>query len=54
MTEEMFDDFLDEVFPVYEMGDLAFYPSQIMKALDPISYEIAYSEWATEEEERDF
>ena len=44
-TEEMFDEMLDEVYPVVKMGELKFYPSQILKECDPIAYRIGVSEY---------
>lgn len=34
----MFDEMLDESYPVVEMGQLKFYPSQILRECDPIAY----------------
>ncbi len=51
MTEEQFDEMLDELYPVYRMGGLTFYPSQILKDCDPIAYRIALSECEEEEQE---
>lgn len=34
----MFDEMLDDAYPVFEIGDLKFYPSQIMRECDPIAY----------------
>ena len=36
--EEMLDELLDEIYPVYKMGELTFYPSQILRECDPIAY----------------
>ena len=44
-TEEMFDEMLDEVYPVVKIGELTFYPSQILKECDPIAYRIGVSEY---------
>lgn len=44
-NEEMFDEFLDDVCPEYKIGELTFYPSQILKSCDPIAYQIALSEF---------
>lgn len=44
MSEEDFDEFLDETYPVYKIGVDTFYPSQILKNCDPIAYRIALSE----------
>jgi hypothetical protein len=43
--EERFDDTLDEVYPLYIMGDVSFRPSQILKECDPIAYRISLSEF---------
>lgn len=45
MTEEMFDEMLNDVYPVYKIGELTFYPSQILKDCDPIAYRIGLSEF---------
>ena len=34
----MFDEMLDESYPVVEIGYLKFYPSQIMRECDPVAY----------------
>ena len=43
--EEMFDEMLDECYPVVKIGELTFYPSQILKECDPIAYRIGVSEY---------
>jgi hypothetical protein len=43
--EEQFDEFLDEAYPVVKIGELTFYPSQILKNCDPIAYRIGVSEY---------
>jgi hypothetical protein len=42
--EASFDEMMDEIYPVVKFGDLTFYPSRILKELDPIAYSIAVSE----------
>ena len=37
-TKQLFDEMLDESYPVVTMGQLTFYPSQILKECDPIAY----------------
>jgi hypothetical protein len=37
-TKQLFDEMLDESYPVVTMGQLTFYPSQILKDCDPIAY----------------
>ena len=34
----MFDEMLDESYPVVEIGYLKFYPSQILRECDPVAY----------------
>jgi hypothetical protein len=43
--EEQFDEMLDDVYPVVKIGELTFYPSQILKDCDPIAYRIGVSEF---------
>ncbi len=49
--EERFDEMLDECYPVVKIGELTFYPSQILKNCDPIAYNIGVSEYMDMEEE---
>ena len=37
-VKTMFDEMLDESYPILEMGTLKFYPSQILRECDPIAY----------------
>lgn len=37
-VKKMFDEMLDESYPVVKMGTLTFYPSQILRDCDPIAY----------------
>ena len=37
-VKTMFDEMLDESYPVVEMGYLKFYPSQILRECDPVAY----------------
>jgi hypothetical protein len=37
-VKKMFDEMLDESYPILEMGTLKFYPSQILRECDPIAY----------------
>jgi hypothetical protein len=37
-VKKMFDEMLDESYPVVTMGTLTFYPSQILRDCDPIAY----------------
>ena len=51
MTEEMFDEWLDDVYPTYEIAGITLYPSQILKNCDPIAYRIAQSEIEDDEDD---
>ena len=33
-----FDEMLDESYPIMEIGNLKFYPSQILRECDPVAY----------------
>ena len=37
-VKTMFDEMLDESYPIVTMGALTFYPSQILRDCDPIAY----------------
>ena len=52
-TEEMFDEWLDEVYDPHEVAGVTIYASSILRNCDPIAYRIAYSEWIDYMEERD-
>jgi hypothetical protein len=49
--EEQFDDWLDDVYPTYEIAGITLRPSQMLKNCDPIAYRIALSEYDYREEE---
>jgi hypothetical protein len=51
MNEEMFDEWLDDVYPTYKIAGVELYPSQILKNCDPIAYRIALSEIEDDEDE---
>ncbi|NBW20371.1 MAG: hypothetical protein EBR82_71630 [Caulobacteraceae bacterium] len=44
--EEMHDEMLDEVYPEIKIGNLTFYPSQVLANCDPIAYQISVNEYA--------
>jgi hypothetical protein len=37
-VKKMFDDMLDESYPIVTIGTLTFYPSQILRECDPVAY----------------
>jgi hypothetical protein len=45
LNQELFDEFLDGTFPNFEIGNLSYPPSQVLKAIDPIAYEQAFLEY---------
>jgi hypothetical protein len=51
MTEEMFDEWLDDVYPTYQIAGVTLYPSQILKHTDPIAYRVALADIDYEEED---
>jgi hypothetical protein len=50
MIEEMFDEWLDDVYPTYKIAGVELYPSQILKNCDPIAYRISLAEFEEDEE----
>jgi hypothetical protein len=48
---DRFDDWLDDVYPTYQIAGVELSPSQILFNCDPIAYRIALSEWDDEEDE---
>ena len=51
MTEEQFDEWLDDVYPTYQIAGITLYPSQMLKNCDPIAYRIALSEMEEDEDD---
>jgi len=37
-VKKMFDEMLDESYPIVTIGTLTFYPSQILRECDPVAY----------------
>lgn len=42
--EEMFEDLLDECYPEVKIGECVFSPSQVIKGLDPVYFQMGASE----------
>lgn len=40
-----YDDFLDEVCDEIKIGNLSYSASQVLKAVDPVAYEIGFDEY---------
>ena len=45
ITEELYDEFLNEVYPEVTIGYSTFQASDILKALDPIAYNVGFSDY---------
>jgi len=52
-TEELFDEFLDEVYGTFLIGELQFFASDILKSCDPIAYRVGLSDYESMMEEED-
>ena len=46
--EEMFDEFLNEVYEPITFGYLTFYPADIIKELDPIAYRCGLADYESD------
>tara|TARA_R110002110_G_scaffold335316_1_gene546037 strand:- start:428 stop:691 length:264 start_codon:yes stop_codon:yes gene_type:complete len=44
LTEDQFNEWLDELDEPYTMGNLTFYPSDILKSCDPIAYDMCFTD----------
>lgn len=55
MTErnEAFDEMLNEVYEPFKMGDLTFYPADILYHCDPIAYRVSVSDWESMNQDGD-
>jgi hypothetical protein len=40
-----YNDLLDEVYPMVKIGYSEFYPSEVMRSMDPIAYEEGFTEY---------
>ena len=45
LTYEQYDAMIDEVYPEVKIGACVFLASDILKALDPITYEVGKDDW---------
>jgi len=47
MTErnEEYDEFLNEIYGMIEIGPSVFYPADIIFELEPITYRVGYADW---------
>lgn len=49
-AEKMFREYLDDCFPSYKIGDLEYFPSQILEECDPIAFRCEFNDWLDAEE----
>jgi len=49
--EEQYEEMLDECHEVFKIGEMTFYPSQILKNCDPVAYRIGLGEFEDSLEE---
>ena len=42
---EAFDEMLNEIYPPFVMGELTFYPADILAECDPIAYRVSVSDY---------
>jgi hypothetical protein len=47
---EQFDEMLNESYGAYRIGELTFYPADILAKCDPIAYRIEVADYESEEE----
>ena len=45
VTEAEYDDFLDGCYPEVNIGEMVFYPSDVLKSCDPIAYRCSKSDY---------
>jgi hypothetical protein len=43
---ELYEEMLDEVYPIYKMGYVSFSPSAILRLCDPIAYRVGEADYA--------
>ena len=46
VTENQYDDMLDECHDMVTIGHLSYYPSTVLKEVDPIAYRCGYNDYA--------
>ena len=44
-ARDMFDDMLNDIYDVTVIGDIKFYPSQILREMDPIAYQCRFNDY---------
>ena len=47
---ELYDDLLNQVYPMVKFGDMEYEPARVLKEVDPIAYSVGFSDWVSSEE----
>lgn len=45
VAESQYDDMLDECYDMVNIGNLSYYPSKVLEAVDPIAYRCGYNDY---------
>ncbi len=53
MTEEMYDEMLNDVYGTFKIGYLEFDAADILKSCDPIAYRVGLSDYESFSEEEE-
>lgn len=43
---QAWDNYLDELHQAVTIGDLVYYPSEILRRCDPVAYRCCFNDWA--------
>lgn len=49
-AEERYDDFLNEIHPTVQIGELSYDPSRVLKEVDPVAYRCGLNDWMDSED----
>lgn len=50
-VEELYDEMLNEIYPVVRFGDLTYWPARVLKDVDPTAYRVGLSDYLDSLEE---
>ena len=46
--EELYDNLLDEIYPMVRIGNLEYMPSEVLRKVDPIAYRCGMNDYESE------
>lgn len=52
-AEEAYDDFLNEIFPEYEIAGLSLLPSRVLANTDPVAYRMGFLDFLDMQQEEE-